>query len=148
MGRLGNYVDSVAATGSFWGGDPGNATLRNTLTLRVTCAFDQSNRRERGKDLHGNRTPAARGAVSLGGGSAGAAGRSRTTHSDLQPVIEAVPPTRSSTSYLHAFYPASPVTPEETAGRHLAAVGDNHLDLPVFRCFLDLIPAEGADVQD
>jgi hypothetical protein len=46
------------------------------------------------------------------------------------------------------LYPALPVTPEETAGRHLAAVGDNHLDLPVFRCFLDLIPAEGADVQD
>jgi hypothetical protein len=46
MGRLGNYVDSVAATGSFRGGGVG----------------------------------------------AGAAGRSRTTHSDLQPVIEAVPP--------------------------------------------------------
>jgi hypothetical protein len=50
VGRLGNYVDSVSTIGSFRVGDSGTATLRNMLTSRVTCAFDQSNRIEGARD--------------------------------------------------------------------------------------------------
>jgi FixJ family two-component response regulator len=47
-----------------------------------------------------------------------------------------------------AFYRAFAIVPNETIGRHLAAVGACYLDLPAFGGLLDLLQAEDAVIED